>query len=132
MTVLFFSLVTFGLFPVIFGLDPNIAFMVSLVKYSLCHIWACFSLGFNPGIQKTQGRASRYVHRKQRASTKVRAVAGVAVKLATACALQRRFMPQPVLRSSWLQLVNPFFCRHILQRDNQLLVQSVTDVEQTA
>ena len=47
-------------------------------------------------------------------------------------ALQRRFMPQPLMRSSWQQLVNPFFCRHILQRDNQLLVQSVTDVEQTA
>ena len=29
-------------------------------------------------------------------------------------------------------LVNIFFCGHILQRDNQLLVQSVTDIEQTA
>ena len=48
-------------------------------------------LGFNPGIQKTQGRASRYVHRKQRASTKVHAAAGVAVKLATACHIQPFF-----------------------------------------
>ena len=47
-------------------------------------------------------------------------------------ALQQRFVPQPLMRSSWQQLVNPFFCRHILQRDNQLLVQSVTDVGQTA
>ena len=31
-----------------------------------------------------------------RASTKVRAAAGNAVKLATACALQQRFAPQPV------------------------------------
>jgi len=80
-----FSSVILGLFPVIFGLDPNISFMVSLVKYSLCYCRTCFSLGFNPGIQKTQGRASRYVHRKQRASTKVRTAAIDAVKLATAC-----------------------------------------------
>jgi hypothetical protein len=124
MTVLFFSLVTFGLFPVIFGL----VFLFVIAGL----VFITVPLGFNPGIQKTQGRASRYVHRKQRASTKVRTAAIDAVKLATACALQRRFIPQPLMRSSWLQLVNPFFCRHILQRDNQLLVQSVTDVEQTA
>jgi hypothetical protein len=53
---------------------------------------------------KIQGTCSRYARRKQRASTKVRAAAGVAVKLATACALQQRFVPLPVLRSSWLQL----------------------------
>ena len=80
-----FPIVILDLFPVIFGLDPNIAFMVSLVKYSLCHIWACFSLGFNPGIQKTQGTCSRYARRKHRAPTKVRAAAGVTVKLATVC-----------------------------------------------
>ena len=56
-----------------------------------------------PGDLKTQGTASRYARRKQHSSTKVRAAAGVAVKLATACALQQRFVPQPVLRSSWLQ-----------------------------
>jgi SsrA-binding protein len=39
-----------------------------------------------------------------RASAKVLAAAGNAVKLATACALQQRFLPQPVMRSSWLQL----------------------------
>ena len=39
-----------------------------------------------------------------RASTKIRTAAGVAVKLATACTLQQRFSPQPVLRSSWQQL----------------------------
>ena len=42
-------------------------------------------LGFNPGIQKTQGTCSQYARRKQRASTKFRAAADVAVKLATAC-----------------------------------------------
>jgi len=57
-----------------------------------------------PGGLKTQGTASRYAHRKQRASAKVLAAAGVAVKLATACALQQRFVPQPVMWSSWLQL----------------------------
>ena len=41
--------------------------------------------GFNPDIQKTQGTGSRYARRKQRASTKVRAAADVAVKLVTAC-----------------------------------------------
>ena len=41
--------------------------------------------GLAPNIQKTQGRTSRYIHRKQRASTKIRAAASVAVKLATAC-----------------------------------------------
>ena len=63
-----FSSVILGLFPVIFGL-----------------VFLFVMLGFNPGIQKTQGRASRYVHRKQRASTKVRTAAIDAVKLATAC-----------------------------------------------
>jgi len=54
--------------------------------------------------RKIQGSVSRYAHRKQRASAKVLAAAGVAVKLATACALQQRFVPQPVMWSSWLQL----------------------------
>jgi len=58
----------------------------------------------DPAIQKTQGTVSRYARRKHRASAKVLAAAGVAVKLATACALQQRFSPQPVLRLSWLQL----------------------------
>ena len=40
----------------------------------------------DPAIQKIQGTALRYARRKQRASTKVLAAAGVAVKLATACA----------------------------------------------
>ena len=58
-----------------------------------------------PAELKTQGTCSRYARRKQRASTKVRAAAIDAVKLATACALQQRLAPQPVMRSSWLQLV---------------------------
>ena len=45
--------------------------------------------------KKIQGTASRYSHRKHRASTKVPAAASAAVKLATACALQQRFAPQP-------------------------------------
>ena len=45
--------------------------------------------------KKIQGTASRYAHRKHRASTKVPAAASAAVKLATACALQQRFAPQP-------------------------------------
>ena len=52
-------------------------------------------------------RRSRYCGQagySLRASTKIRTAAGVAVKLATACALQQRFVPLPVLRSSWLQL----------------------------
>ena len=64
----------------------------------LSHPRAC------PGDLKTQGTVSRYAHRKQRASAKVLAAAGVAVKLATACALQQRFSPQLVMRSSWLQI----------------------------
>ena len=43
------------------------------------------TLGLDPDIQKTQGTSSRYARRKQRASIKIRAAAGVAVKLATAC-----------------------------------------------
>ena len=45
--------------------------------------------------KKIQGTASRYARRKHRASTKVPAAASAAVKLATACALQQRFPPQP-------------------------------------
>ena len=45
--------------------------------------------------KKIQSTASRYAHRKHRASTKVPAAASAAVKLATACALQQRFPPQP-------------------------------------
>ena len=40
---------------------------------------------------QTQGTSSRYARRKQRASTKVRAAAGVAVKPATACHVFARF-----------------------------------------
>ena len=43
----------------------------------------------DPAIQKIQGTALRYARRKHRASAKVLAAAGVAVKLATACAQGR-------------------------------------------
>ena len=43
----------------------------------------------DPASQKIQGTALRYARRKQRASITVRAAAGVAVKLATACAQGR-------------------------------------------
>ncbi len=45
-------------------------------------------VGLDPTIPKTQGTCSRYARRKQRASTKVRAAADVAVKLATACVIR--------------------------------------------
>ena len=38
--------------------------------------------------KKIQGTASRYAHRKHRASTKVPAAASAAVKLATACVIR--------------------------------------------
>ena len=51
----------------------------------------------DPTIPKTQSTCSRYARRKHHASTKVRAAAGVAVKLATACALRRRSGSNPCL-----------------------------------
>ena len=45
-------------------------------------------VGLDPTIPKTQSTCSRYARRKQRASTKVRAAADVAVKLATACVIR--------------------------------------------
>ena len=64
--------------------------------FSFCHCRTFFFLslsgfflfvivGLDPAIQKIQGRALRYAHRKQRASTKVRTAADNAVKLATTC-----------------------------------------------
>ena len=67
----------------IFGLSPT------MTEREESHPRAC------PGDLKTQGTCSRYARRKHRASAKVLAAAGVAVKLATACALQQRFVPQP-------------------------------------
>ena len=67
----------------IFGSSPT------MTEREESHPRAC------PGDLKTQGTCSRYARRKQRASTKVRAAAIDAVKLATACALQQRFVPQP-------------------------------------
>ena len=52
--------------------------------------------GLDPAIQKIQGTALRYARRKHRASAKVLAAAGVAVKLATACA-QGRPLVKPAM-----------------------------------
>ena len=60
-------------FPDLFSFRHCRVFILS------CHVrpWA--------GHPRTQGTGSRYARRKQRASTKFRAAADVAVKLATAC-----------------------------------------------
>ena len=56
--------------------------------FSYCHSRAFFFIvipRLGRGIYKIQGTVLRYVHKKQRVSTKVRAAAGNAVKPATAC-----------------------------------------------
>ena len=78
---------------VIFGSSPNMTGkrprMTSLFP-SLPGLFFFLSLSdlIRQSPKKTQGTASQYARRKQRASTKVRAAAIDAVKLATACVIQ--------------------------------------------
>ena len=67
---------------------PYFLFLLSFPAFfSYCHSHAFFIVipRLERGIYKIQGTVLRYVRKKQRASTKVFAAAGNAVKLATAC-----------------------------------------------